>query len=56
MLCNDMYVKDIKDGGCSFYTTLHTEYRSDVECVKDPTSVLGLSSTYALFDGMVEKS
>ena len=26
-----MYVEDVKDGVCSFYTTLYTEYRSDVE-------------------------
>ena len=23
---NAMYVKDVEDGICSFYTTLHTEY------------------------------
>ena len=30
-----MYVEDVKDGVCSFYTTLYTEYRSDVEGVQD---------------------
>ena len=30
-----MYVKNVKDGVCSFYTTLYTEYRSDVKGVKD---------------------
>ena len=23
--CNAMYVQDVEDGVCSFYTTLHTE-------------------------------
>ena len=32
---NAMYVKDIEDGVCGFYTTLYTEYRSDVEVVED---------------------
>ena len=35
MLCNAMYVEDIKDGVCSFYTTLYTEYRSDVKGIED---------------------
>ena len=30
-----MYVKDVTDGVCSFYTTLYTEDRSDVESVED---------------------
>ena len=45
MLCNGMYVEDVEDGVCGFYTTLYTEYRSDVEGVEDPPSVLDLSST-----------
>ena len=35
MICNAMYVKDVEDGVCGFYATLYTEYRSDVEGVKD---------------------
>ena len=30
-----MYVEDVKDGVCGFYTTLYTEYRSDVEGIED---------------------
>ena len=30
-----MYVEDVKDGICSFYTTLYTEYRSDVKGVEE---------------------
>ena len=36
---NPIYVEDIKDGVCGFYTTLHTEYcyssHSNVEDIKD---------------------
>ena len=40
-----MYVEDIEDGVFGFYTTLYTEYRSDVEGVEDPTRVLDISLT-----------
>ena len=30
-----MYGMYVKDGTCSFYTTLYTEYRSDVKDVED---------------------
>ena len=32
---NAMYVRDIGDGVCGFYTTLYTEYRYHVGDVKD---------------------
>ena len=58
-----------EDGVCGFYLTLYTEYRSDVEGVKD-SGYSGLSILqvyliylwhlwhaliYTVFDGMVEK-
>ena len=39
-LCNAMYVEDVEDGVCCFYTTLYTEYRSDVEGVKDTLDIV----------------
>ena len=35
-----MYVEDVEDGVCGFYTTLYTEYRSDVEGVKDTLGIV----------------
>ena len=37
-----MYVEDVKDGVCGFYTTVYTEYKSVVEGVEDPPSVFDL--------------
>ena len=32
---NAMYVKDVEDGVCGFYTTLYAEYRFHVKDIKD---------------------
>ena len=40
---NAMYVKGIKSGVCSFYTTLYTEYRFNVKGVRRELCIQGLS-------------
>ena len=48
-----MYVKDIEDCACGFYATLYTEYRSDVEGVKDTLDIVASQSfkcTWSIFD------
>ena len=50
MLCNAVYVED---GVCGFYTTLYTEYRSDVKGVKDNLDRVASQSskcTWSIFD------
>ena len=44
-----MYVKDIEDGVCSFYTTLHTELFNLLLMLK----VLKMSNMYSVYSGLL---